>query len=53
MLCYVYVIGFGCIVNYFMQHQHTYVLSQYPTIQESLRLMRKREDKDGKCHGNK
>jgi len=27
------VIGFGCIVNYFMQHQQTYVLSQYPTIQ--------------------
>jgi len=36
-----------------MQHQQTYVLSQYPTIQKSLWLMRKGEDKDGKCHGNK
>ena len=29
------------IANYLMQHQHTYVLSQYPTIQQSLRLMSK------------
>ena len=28
---------FGCIVNYFMQHQQTNVPSQYPTIKKSLR----------------
>jgi len=32
-LIIVYVLVFGCIVNYVMHHQHTYVLSQYPTIQ--------------------
>jgi len=35
-----------------MQHQHTYVLSKHLTTQYALRLMNKREDKDGKYHGN-
>ena len=46
---------FGCIVNYFMQHQQTYVLSQYPTILYPVVVTvdEKGEDKYGKYHGNK
>jgi len=50
-LILLYVLVFGCIVNYCIQHQQAYILSQYPTIK--LRLMRKGEDKDGKCRESK
>jgi len=35
------VLVFGYIVNYFMQHQQTYLLRHYSTIQLWLRLMKK------------
>ena len=41
---------FGCILNYFLKHQQTYVLSKYSMIQYSLRLMRKREATYSKYH---